>query len=120
MLYRWAMLAFSIQLLAVAVSESRAEELDLSLLVTLIALLLCLGACAWLARALWPERLVRRKRPLPRRSAPVQPGETPAPASVRRRRRVILLYAVTPGQARHEYNIGDSQGSRGSALVRAA
>ncbi|HEY3253773.1 MAG TPA: hypothetical protein VGJ91_07490 [Polyangiaceae bacterium] len=36
------------------------------------------------------------------------------------RRRVISLYSTTPGQSPHEYNIGDTRGTRGSALVRAA
>jgi hypothetical protein len=41
-------------------------------------------------------------------------GRSPA------RRRVISLHSTTPGQSPHEYNIGDNQGTRGSALVRAA
>jgi hypothetical protein len=35
-------------------------------------------------------------------------------------RRVIRLYAVTPGQSQHEYNVGDQFGTRGSALARVA
>jgi len=35
-------------------------------------------------------------------------------------RRVIRLYAVTPGQSEHEYNVGDPLGTRGSALARVA
>jgi len=35
-------------------------------------------------------------------------------------RRVIRLHAVTPGQAEHEYNVGDPLGTRGSALIRVA
>jgi hypothetical protein len=35
-------------------------------------------------------------------------------------RRIISLHSTTPGQSPFEYNIGDNQGTRGSALVRAA
>jgi len=35
-------------------------------------------------------------------------------------RRVITLHSTTPGQSPFEYNIGDNQGTRGSAQVRAA
>jgi hypothetical protein len=35
-------------------------------------------------------------------------------------RRIIPLYSTTPGQSPFEYNVGDNQGTRGSAIVRAA
>jgi len=62
--------------------------------------------------------------------APRSRRSMPAPASARRRseapvsrripRRVIRLHAVTPGQSRYEYNVGDDSGTRGTALARLA
>jgi len=65
--------------------------------------------------------------PAPRsRRAPAAPRtqravKEPAPRALRPiPRRVIRLYAVTPGQSQHEYNVGDPLGTRGSALARVA
>jgi hypothetical protein len=49
----------------------------------------------------------------------------PTPPDIRARiqaarRRVIRLPSTTPGQSPFEYNVGDNQGTRASALVRAA
>jgi len=76
-------------------------------------LLLLLAGGAMLAKASRRRKPVASAKPRPVRSA----------GATRRlpvRRRVISLHATTPGQSPHEYNIGDNQGTRGSALVRAA
>ncbi|MEI9938524.1 MAG: hypothetical protein WDO69_15005 [Pseudomonadota bacterium] len=60
---------------------------------------------------------VARKKPLPARATR---ASRPAGGALPLRRRVISLHSITPGQSPYEYNIGDNQGTRGSALVRAA
>jgi len=79
--------------------------------VWLIALLLHSDARAPQSRR--PVPVVQRARPV----AAVQGGKSD-PAVRRIARRVIRLHAVTPGLLRHEYNVGDPSGTRGSALVR--
>ncbi|HKO54158.1 MAG TPA: hypothetical protein VJV79_40900 [Polyangiaceae bacterium] len=67
----------------------------------------------------------------PRHASPAAsqsaPQHTPQPSRVAvvpsvvpTLRRVIRLHSTTPGQSPHEYNVGDTLGRRGSALVRAA
>jgi len=55
----------------------------------------------------------RRPRPVSKPNGTTVTQE-PAPP------RVIRLHAVTPGQSQHEYNVGDQQGTRGSALAHVA
>ncbi len=107
-------------LLAAAQLDSSDDLLTTLLVLTLFVLLgvaiLWLVAPAHAKAPLRGSQAPRASRPptgAPRVVARVTP--TPAP-----RRRVIRLHAATPGQAAHEYNIGDSSGTRGSALVRAA
>ena len=95
---------------------------DAFIVMSLLALcLLFLGV--WHAVATFSKARRQRKSMAGAKPLPVRPSATVGsrrPARLPVRRRVISLHSSTPGQARHEYNIGDNQGTRGSALVRAA
>jgi len=96
---------------------------DLSLMGTLGVVLFVLGGL-WLISLLLHSdaRAPQSRRPVPvvERKGPVAAvqGRRSDPAVRRTPRRVIRLHAVTPGLLRHEYNVGDPSGTRGSALVR--
>ena len=98
---------------------------DLLAMIFLLSLAV-VGVAVWLITSV-PAKVLLRGMPVAPASRPgtgtgaagkaaiVVSRRTPA-----RRRRVILLHSITPGQSPHEYNVGDNQGTRGSALVRAA
>ncbi len=90
------------------------EETGDSSLWSALAGVLLIGGVLWLIGK------VMQSDPEPPASRRVTPVPASAPLSRRIPRRVILLHAVTPGQSRHEYNVGDQWGTRGTALVRAA
>lgn len=102
-------------------------------------ILLCLSVVCVIFGALWllvrffpigdklPQSTGKSKAPatarrvVPRSRHTEPSAETLAPRALRPiPRRVIRLHAVTPGQSRYEYNVGDPMGTRGSALARVA
>ena len=89
------------------------------LLVTLfvIALVALLGVALWAWTAF--QSNANRHSKAPARTTSVPPRSATG-KSERPRRRVIRLYSITPGQSPYEYNIGDDNGTRASALVRVA
>jgi hypothetical protein len=69
------------------------------------------------SRAAPPKREAAPPAQRRSREEPAPPAERPdrdAPVPSSRRPRFIQLFAVTPGQRPSEYNVGDSEGSRGS------
>ena len=107
----------SLSLLMAAANKGDSSDHFLPLLI-LFSLCLALAGGTWLwllipAKTSLPQPPVADQAPLPAEGTPVIDG---VPAV----RRVIRLHSTTPGQSPHEYNIGDNQGRRGSALVRAA
>ena len=100
----------------------------LSLVGMLAGVLYCVNASVQVApwrapktpyRAPVPGAGVRQGAPRSKRKLGAQVNaqrtrerETEPPPSSRRRR-LIALYDVTPGQTPHEYNLGDSAGTRG-------
>jgi len=68
-----------------------------------------------------PAQTPARAPATPRSRRTTPPVEQSKPRALRPiPRRVIRLHAVTPGQSQHEYNVGDQDGTRGSALARVA
>ncbi len=110
--------------LLIAAAEVYASD-DLPATLLVLAICLVLGIALWFGTALLSEASAPSKRlasskPLARgtppsiRTARVSGG---APATIHR---VIRLHSITTGQSPSEYNVGDHQGTRASALVRAA
>lgn len=132
-------------LAAVAVVEAASDDLvDSATLLLLLGGVVFVALCGLVASFLWPQQRVvgsaRAKAPASRRHPPQsvpasQRRPIPSPPSSRRRTeesapssrgdastppasgsRVISLHAVTPGQEPNEYNVGDTEGTRGAAL----
>ena len=96
---------------------------DLPVLLFVMALFALLGVALWAWFAFQSNADLRSKfagrASVPPSSAPPSSASNAGKAGTRRRR-VIRLHSITPGQSPYEYNIGDIHGTRGSALVRAA
>ncbi|HYQ00694.1 MAG TPA: hypothetical protein VER96_18575 [Polyangiaceae bacterium] len=90
-------------------SESFAFGCILATAFTIVAMILLVKV---FPAAKAPQSQRSPRAPRSQREPPRSPRSVP--------RRVIRLYAVTPGQAEHEYNVGDPRGTRGSALIRVA
>jgi hypothetical protein len=110
-------------LLLVAAAHDNSDDLATALFIVV----LLLTPLVLLTIALWNKRFPRTsavgQRAESRKRAPLYTSQaaspSPAPAVILARR-VISLYSTTPGQSPFEYNIGDTQGTRGSALARLA
>ena len=89
------------------------EDIGSSLWSALPTLIVCLGVLWLLVRLFAPEGHLQ-----PRNAAKKTKRQKIHVLSVssahRPRPRVIDLHAVTPGQSRHDYNVGDSSGTQSS------
>ena len=99
--------------MAAGVVHEYSEDLLDPSLVVVLCLLFLVGILAWLGVSLHSQVSQQSKRA-------ASGNRTPTRAAVLDRavpgirRRIIRLYSTTPGQSRHEYNIGDNQGTRGT------
>ncbi len=108
-----------------ALAPSLDDGGDSSLWSALAAVLMIFGALWVLAKVMQSGTIDGADKA---ETAPSSRRAVAAPVAARKRsgsrsripRRVIRLHEVTPGQSRHEYNVGDEWGTRGTALVRAA
>ena len=108
----------SLSLLMAAANKGDSSDNFVPLLI-LFSLCLAMAGATWLWLSI-PAKASLPQPPVADPSAPLPAEGTPVIDGIPAVRRVIRLHSTTPGQSPHEYNIGDNQGRRGSALVRAA
>ncbi len=79
-----------------------------------LSLVAVVAAVTFLVKAMAPVAASRApKAPTAARVPATRVSRSTEPAPPPTRRRLIVLYDVTPGQTPYEYNLGDSAGTRG-------